>query len=100
MYFESGDEVEKCGHCDNCVSPAEQRLDIHVPEAKLSKTEEKALLKELTAAKKPGVFEKGDKVRVKKLGLAKVLEMLGDKVRLKLDGGEEKLILAEYVRVV
>jgi ATP-dependent DNA helicase RecQ len=97
-YFESGDEVEKCGHCDNCVNPPAQRSDIYVPEAGMSKTEEKALLKELAAVKKAGVFEKGDKVRVKKLGVGKVLEMVGDKVRLKLDGGDEKLILAEYVR--
>ena len=97
-YFESGDEVEKCGHCDNCISPAEQRLDIHVPEPKLTKAQEQELLKELTSEKKSSVFEKGDNVRVKKLGLAKVLEVVGDKVRLKFSDGGEKLILAEFVR--
>lgn len=97
-YFDSGDQVEKCGHCDNCVEPPEARLDIHVPEAKLTKAEEKKLLKELTSDRKESALVKGDKVRVKKLGVGKVLEIVDDKVRLKLDSGEEKLILAEYVR--
>jgi ATP-dependent DNA helicase RecQ len=95
-YFESGEEVAHCGHCDNCLHPPEKRLDISVPEPGPSKAEIDEIIKQLPKSDAP--LEKGDIVRVRKLGTGKVAEVVDDKVRVKLESGETKLIKRDFVK--
>jgi ATP-dependent DNA helicase RecQ len=95
-YFESGEKVEQCGHCDNCVHPPEKRLDISVPEPGPSKSEIEEIVKQLPKADAP--LEKGDIVRVRKLGTGKVKEVVDDKVWVKFEDGDLKLIKREFVK--
>jgi ATP-dependent DNA helicase RecQ len=90
-YFE--EELEKCGVCDNCVSPLAERLHIAVPppapeiEISFSATEETEL-------------EKGEIVQLPKHGAGKVKEVDGDKVTVVLESGEAKIFKKDFIETV
>jgi ATP-dependent DNA helicase RecQ len=99
-YFDTGEEIAKCGTCDNCVKPLEERLDVEVPTGKATKAEEAKILESLREGNgKPDVGV-GDIVELPKFGEAQVEEVDGDKVEVVLPDGERKTFKAEFVTPV
>lgn len=96
-YFET-EEVEKCGTCDNCVSPISERLEIEQPSAKRSAAEEKELLEKLRSENKSKVLNVGDVVEIPKFGEAQIESVSGDKVDVVLPDGEHKTFKTEFVK--
>ena len=95
-YFENNEEINNCGHCDNCVDPPEQRLNIELPHEKLSDKDEQQLLRGLGRSKER--FKPGDVVKVPKFGDAEVTVINGDRVEVTLAGGERRTFKADYLK--
>lgn len=95
-YFQGDGDCDPCGTCDNCTNPVEAREDVHTPKPKMTKEQEKQLLKKITNGKAKK-FNPGDTVKIKKLGRATVSEVNGDNVDVIMADGERKTFKSEYV---
>jgi ATP-dependent DNA helicase RecQ len=96
-YFETDEGIENCGSCDNCVNPPEQRHEVAIPNARMTKHEETKLLKTMQM-KKRGEIVPGDMVAIPKLGEAQVAEINGDKLTAIFPDGEEKIFKKSFVK--
>ena len=99
-YFvaDDGEEIEKCGTCDNCARPVAERLDVQIPTEKPSKAEQKELLETLRGKSETSKIAEGDLVELPKFGEAQVEAVSGDKVEVVLPDGERKTFKRDYVR--
>jgi len=96
-YFETREETEKCGTCDNCVNPLEDRLDSEAPTERRTKAEEARMLEDLRRENEDLDIAVGDLVELPKFGEAQVEEIDGDKVAVVLPDGEHKTFRSEFV---
>jgi len=96
-YFETDEELEKCGTCDNCVNPLAERLDVEPPKSRPSKAEEEELLRQIKTRSGDHKVEVGDLVKLPKSGEAQVESISGDNVDVVLPDGEHKTFKAEFV---
>lgn len=94
-YFEEESAWEHCKHCDNCLVPPEQVLDLALPDRSTNvpkEKEAKAPLQEELAV--------GTAVFVPKRGEGKVVDRNSDMVTVAFPEGEEGTYLNDYVEVV
>jgi ATP-dependent DNA helicase RecQ len=96
-YFETGEEIEKCGTCDNCINPIAERLDVEAPNEKPTTAEERQILETLKQENGESEFAVGDIVELPKFGEAQVEEVDGDKLEVVLPDGERKTFKSEFV---
>ena len=96
-YFETGETTERCGTCDNCARPLAERLDIQVPEARPSKSDEQKILDGLRGRNDEPEVAVGDMVKLPKFGEGQVENVSGDKVEIILPDGERKTFKTEFV---
>ena len=99
-YFKTGEEIDKCGVCDNCVRPVEDRLNVAMPEPGLTTDDEKETLRKLRASRNDHSIQIGDIVRVPKIGEVQVKGVNDDKIDVVLPGGERKTFKAKFVKKV
>ncbi|HEX9929805.1 MAG TPA: RecQ family ATP-dependent DNA helicase [Pyrinomonadaceae bacterium] len=95
-YFEAeSEEIEKCGSCDNCERPVEERLEIKTPEIQVKPEEEEILrkLKENAASK----IVVGEIVNLPQNLEGEVKSIEDDKVTVVLPNGETKMFKMEFV---
>ncbi|HLM59556.1 MAG TPA: RecQ family ATP-dependent DNA helicase, partial [Pyrinomonadaceae bacterium] len=98
-YFDDDNqEIEKCGFCDNCITPLAERFNIDKPVVQPSKAEQEKMLKTLRRKNKTAEIVVGDLVRTPKLGKAQVKTVSGDKVEVVFPNGEQKTFKTEYLR--
>jgi ATP-dependent DNA helicase RecQ len=93
-YFEEESAWEHCKHCDNCLEPPEQALELAQPDRRISFPEEKEV-------KAPSQEELavGVTVSVPKRGEGQVIERTADMVTIAFPTGEEGTYLKDYVEV-
>lgn len=95
-YFEAeSEEIEKCGCCDNCERPAEERLEIKTPEIQV-KPEEEEILRELKENAAPKIAV-GEIVNLPQNLEGEVKSIEDDKVTVVLPNGETKMFKMEFV---
>ncbi len=93
-YFGEEFEEERCGCCDNCRQPLEERLGIKTgPEPPAAPGPAPAARK-----KKEVVLAEGDAARVPKYGRGLVTSIADDKVSVKFPDGEERTFKREFVK--
>lgn len=99
-YFDVGveEEIEKCGSCDNCIRPVDDRLKIQAPVEKPSKAEQEKLLESLRRENGKPEIEVGDLIELPKFGEAQVKAVSGDKVEVVLPDGERKTFKREFIQ--
>jgi ATP-dependent DNA helicase RecQ len=95
-YFETGEEIEKCGACDNCVNPIAERLEVEAPSERPTKAEEEQILEKLQQQNGGPEFAVGDIVELPKFGEAQVEQIDGDKLEVVLPDGERKTFKSEF----
>jgi ATP-dependent DNA helicase RecQ len=95
-YFEAeSEEIEKCGCCDNCARPVEERLEIKTPEIQV-KPEEEEILRELKENAAPRIAV-GEIVSLPQNVEGEVKSIEDDKVTVVLPNGEIKIFKREFV---
>jgi ATP-dependent DNA helicase RecQ len=87
-YFEEAEDFDRCGTCDNCVHPPEQRL------ARKAPTRPK-WARRLTAA--PPLFNAGERVRVPRYGEGRVASVTSEQVEIVFPDGRKRQFLSAYV---
>lgn len=93
-YFDEESAWEHCKHCDNCMNPPEQALELALPHRGINvpnKEEAKAPLQEELAV--------GTTVSVPKRGKGQVIGCNADMVTIAFPKGEEGTYLKDYVEV-
>jgi ATP-dependent DNA helicase RecQ len=96
-YFGDDNGIERCGSCDNCVSPpaivdeppGDGQEHVHAGEALLAEDESPA----------PHFFV-GDKVRVPKFDIGTVTVIEGDKITVAFAQEETRTFMAEFVQLL
>jgi ATP-dependent DNA helicase RecQ len=85
-YFQDSSEFERCGVCDNCLSPPEVAAPVRVePEA----------LQPLASPFKPGAL-----VRVKRHGEGEVVQAASSEVEIRFADGQTRSFLPSAVKMV
>lgn len=88
-YFDVGSEWERCGSCDNCLSPMTVS---RLPEPLLETDAAPAPVEERS------VFHRGDIVGVTKYGRGEVIDATDTQVTVKFADGKKRTFLQRYVR--
>jgi ATP-dependent DNA helicase RecQ len=96
-YFGDDNGIERCGSCDNCVSPpaiideppADGQEHAHIEEALLAEDESPT-----------PHFSVGDKVRVPKFDIGTVTVIEGDKITVAFAQEETRTFMAEFVQLL
>ncbi len=95
-YFEAeSEEAEKCGTCDNCARPVEERLEIKPPEIEVKLSEE-VILRELRENAAPKIAV-GEIVSLPQNAEGEVKSIEDDKVTVVVPNGETKIFKREFV---
>ncbi|HLM57163.1 MAG TPA: RecQ family ATP-dependent DNA helicase, partial [Pyrinomonadaceae bacterium] len=93
-YFGEEFEEGRCGRCDNCLQPLEERLGLKTEPA----FDSPAPAPPAPRRKKEVVLSEGDAVRVPKHGRGRVTSIADDKVTVKFPDGEERTFKREFVK--
>jgi ATP-dependent DNA helicase RecQ len=99
-YFDTGEEIDKCGVCDNCTRPLEKRVEVALPNQKASPADEQKILKKLKQSSNGHSIAAGDLVKIPKIGEAQVKTVKDDKVEVILPNGQRKTFKRDFVKKV
>jgi len=95
-YFGDRADFERCGHCDNCLSPP-VAMDAPGRPAELA---EPAGLESAAPAAPAPLFAVGSRVKVPKFDVGTVRAVAGDKITIEFPENLTKTFMAEFVESV
>jgi len=95
-YFGDRADFERCGHCDNCLSPP-VAMDAPGRPAELA---EPAGLESAAPAAPAPLFAVGSRVKVPKFDVGTVRAVAGDKITIEFPENLTKTFMAEFVEAV
>jgi ATP-dependent DNA helicase RecQ len=100
-YFETGEAIENCDTCDNCITPPQPVQITEPSNGKLGKQQEAKLLRDL--ARQNGnanhKFEPGTLVRVPKLGDGEIKSLTDDKAEVAFPNGDRRTIKTAFLKL-
>ncbi|HYE13818.1 MAG TPA: ATP-dependent DNA helicase RecQ [Pyrinomonadaceae bacterium] len=93
-YFGEPFEQGRCGRCDNCRQPLEEKLGL--PRVEDKKAAAPTAAPQVKA--KEVAFSEGDAVKLRKHGRGRVTSVEGDKISVRFPDGETRTFKREFVK--
>ena len=90
-YFEEAEDFDRCGECDNCITPPQRRLERKVERRFRQPPRRKPVLP---------LFDPGQPVRVPRYGEGRVITASSEQVEIVFPDGKKRQFLSAYVERV
>ena len=95
-YYGDTPHMERCGVCDNCVSPPQ--IDVRFDTDTLISDTSSSIKPRASEPREPHRWAPGDPVRVPRYGVGEVALASGEQVAVQFPDGHTRTFMSNYVR--
>ncbi|WP_106314471.1 ATP-dependent DNA helicase RecQ [Paraburkholderia sp. BL18I3N2] len=95
-YYGDTPQMERCGVCDNCVSPPQ--IDVRFDTDTLTSDTSSPIKPHASEPREPHRWAPGDPVRVPRYGVGEVALASGEQVAVQFPDGRTRTFMSNYVR--